>query len=285
MLGDAAFVALDADLALGFYTAALKATDGSLALRLRARIGLARNANGRSLATLDALKALDGMPNIFIGEGIATWMKTLPFMEDEKFLALVDKHAGLLPLANWHWNLNTVLWALRQARNVAGDFVELGVFKGHTTLFTAEYLGFADWDRRWFLYDTFDGIPDDQVDDGWAEKNVMAYRGTFSFEEVRDRFAEFPNIEVIKGRVPEILETRCPERIAFLHVDMNNAQAEIAALDALYDRLSPGGVIVFDDYGWDVSRRQFDSENAWFAARGMQILPLPTGQGLFIKPA
>jgi hypothetical protein len=199
-------------------------------------------------------------------------------------MALVEKHAELLPLPNWHWNLNTMLWAVRQAQDLPGDFVELGVFKGHTTIFAAEYVEFATWARRWFLYDTFDGIPDDQVDEGWAEVNATTYRGQFSYEEVRDRFSAFPNIEVIKGRVPEILHEVCPQQIALLHVDLNNMSAEIAALDFLYDRIMPGGVIVFDDYGWAVSRLQFEAENAWFAERGLKILPLPTGQGLFVKP-
>lgn len=178
-----------------------------------------------------------------------------------------------------------ILWAVRQARLVEGDFVELGVFKGHTTLFAAEYLEFQTWDRRWFLYDTFEGIPEDQLDPGLEETNKLIYDGTFSFEEVLDRFSGFPNIAVIKGRVPEILAENSPPKIAFLHVDLNNTVAEIAALDALYDRIAPGGVIVFDDYGWATARAQHDAENAWFAARGLYILPLPTGQGLFIKPA
>lgn len=284
-LGDAATLALDGVLARSFYSAALKEAKGFLWLRLKLRLGLLRHPNARTLTTFAALKAIDEAGFIFVGEGLATWQKTTPFMEDKKFLQLMDKHADLAPLPNWHWNLHTVLWAVNQARHVPGDFVELGVFKGHTTMFVADYVDFAQWDRRWWLYDTFDGIPDDQLDEGWAEKNALAYHGTFSFETVRDQFAIYPNIDVIQGRVPEILAERCPERIAFMHVDLNNVAAEIGALDVLYDRVSPGGVLVFDDYGWAVSREQHLAENAWFAARGLQILALPTGQGLLVKPA
>jgi len=69
-----------------------------------------------------------------------------------------------------------------------------------------------------------------------------------------------------------------------MHIDMNNPTAEIGALDALYERVSSGGVILFDDYCWATARAQMLAESAWFAARGLRVLPLPTGQGLFIKP-
>tara|TARA_R110000787_G_scaffold107589_9_gene215612 strand:+ start:212 stop:463 length:252 start_codon:yes stop_codon:yes gene_type:complete len=83
--------------------------------------------------------------------------------------------------------------------------------------------------------------------------------------------------------VPDILEGNTPGRIAFLHIDMNNAVAEIAALEALFDRVSPGGSIVLDDYGWLDYIRQKQAHDAFFAARGYQVLELPTGQGLVIK--
>jgi O-methyltransferase len=285
-MADGLMLAGDPVTAANLYALALKrATTPEYREALLVRHGLASTTNRRRVPMHGVLQSLEKIgPHAFVSEGLATWQKTLPFMDDERFLELASKHAHLLPIPNWHWNLQTVLWAAKQARAVEGQFVELGVFRGHTSIFLAEYLDFAAWDKRWYLYDTFEGIPTDQLDPGWADSNKAAYNAqTFSYEEVRERFAPFPNIEVIKGRVPEILSETSPDRIAFLHVDLNNSAAEIAALDALFDRISPGGVIVFDDYGWATAKAQHDAENRWFAERGLQILPLPTGQGLFIK--
>jgi hypothetical protein len=170
----------------------------------------------RQLILLQEVERQAGGGNVFVGVGMALSFRNHSFLDDERFMAIAEKHRGLLPMANWHWNLNAALWAVWQAKDVAGDFVEFGVFKGHTTLFLADYLDFATWPRRWFLYDTFDGIPDDQLNAGWAERNEKVYKGTYSFAEVRDRFSAFPNIEVIQGRVPEVLDQRCPDRIAFV---------------------------------------------------------------------
>lgn len=273
------------DGAAALYERFLPLARGDMKRRMQLRLGMARAPSLRVVSDFAMLQQLErAQREVFLGDGLATWLKTTPFGDDDRFLALADKHAHLIPLHNLHWNLSTVLWAARRAARVEGDFVELGVFKGHTTLFVAEYLGFQDWPRKWFLYDTFEGVPDDQLDAGWADSNARAYKGTFSYEAVAAQFAPFPNIVLTKGRVPEILDEVCPDAIAFVHVDLNNTAAEIAALEKLYDRITPGGVIVFDDYGWATARAQHDAEDRWFAERGLEILPLPTGQGLFIKP-
>ncbi len=62
------------------------------------------------------------------------------------------------------------------------------------------------------------------------------------------RFAGYANVRVIKGVVPIALEG-APARIAFLHLDMNAAAAETAALDRLFRRIVPGGFGLMDDYG------------------------------------
>lgn len=275
----------DFDMAAKLYRLALEqAPTGDAQRQIRMRLGIVSAGKKMTQPLRRVLRELEqNALDVFVGHGLATWGKTLPFFEDPRFLELADRHSQLLPMANWHWNLQTVLWAVQRARKLDGDLVELGVFKGHTTLFCAEYLGFADWPKQWFLYDTFEGIPEDQVDAGWEDVNRVAYTGRFTYEEVRDRFAPFPNIKVIQGRVPEILAKDAPDKIAFMHMDLNSSVAEGQALDVLYDRLVSGAMIVFDDYGWSVARAQHDAHNAWFAARGERLLSLPTGQGLFIK--
>ncbi len=250
------------------------------------RRGLIAHPRPDTAALMTLLNQIEQItPHAFVGEGLATWHKILPFMHDKRFRETAERHAHLLPLPNWQWNLQTALWAVSQARHVPGDFVELGVFKGHTTLFCADYVQFQTWPKRWWLYDTFEGIPEDQLDPGWENANKAAYHAAaFSFEEVTARFAGYPNITVTRGRVPEVLDEAGPETIAFMHVDLNNSTAEIAALDRLYDRLSPGGVILFDDYAWAASAAQFKAERRWFNARGLTLLPLPTGQAVFVKP-
>ncbi|WP_334163240.1 TylF/MycF/NovP-related O-methyltransferase [Phenylobacterium sp.] len=271
--------------ALLLYRKILPEARGAQRRAILNRISLASQPTPRTAAAFAMLQQLErSTRDVFLGDGIATWLKTTPFLDDERFMALADQHSGLIPIAGLHWNLATVLWAVKRAERLDGDLMELGVFRGHTTLFTADYVGFADWPRKWFLYDTFEGVPDDQLDEGWGDRNERAYKNTFSYEEVAERFRPFPNIVITRGRVPEILDEVCPERIAFLHMDLNNSQAEIAALERLYDRIVPGGVIVFDDYGWAAARTQYEAERAWFAERGLEILLLPTGQGLFVKP-
>lgn len=269
------------------YAAALAEAPTTIRASIMARQGMARYAAPMStdmLSIQHAIEKVHPRKNAFVASYLAVWGKTNSFLADEKFMRLAREHEHLLPITNWQWNFMAPLWAVAQTRNLPGDYVELGVFKGHTTLFLADYYDFAAWDREWFLYDTFAGVPDDQLNPGWAQANKMAYQNNqYSYAEVRDRFAKFPNIHVIQGRVPEILEERCPEKIAFLHMDLNSAVAEVAALEFILDRVVAGGVIVFDDYGWQTAIAQQTAEKAWFAERGLTVLELPTGQGVFIK--
>ena len=74
-----------------------------------------------------------------------------------------------------------------------------------------------------------------------------------------------------------------PDRIALLHVDLNDAAAERGVLEALYPHVAEGAAIILDDYGWDHYKAQREGADAFFAAQGNEVLELPTGQGLVIK--
>ena len=64
---------------------------------------------------------------------------------------------------------------------------------------------------------------------------------------------------------------------------MNAVMPEIAALDFFWDKISKGGVILLDDYGFKEHLAQKETQDVWAKNHGVAILSLPTGQGLIIK--
>jgi O-methyltransferase len=100
---------------------------------------------------------------------------------------------------------------------------------------------------------------------------------------VCERFAPYSNVRIVKGIVPYSFQDAVPEKIAFLHIDMNTKKAEMLALEHLFDKVSPGGMIVLDDFGWIGHANQCKAELAFMRERGHPVLESPTSQGLILK--
>jgi hypothetical protein len=212
----------------------------------------------------------------FAGDNMIVFSRNLSFLDDPRFLAALERHAETPIERTIIWRTAVLVWAARNGLRREGDFVECGCYRGTSARIVAEMLEFGSSGREFWLYDLFD-YPEGST------HGRMAGMGPDLFETTRARFADLPNVRVSRGSVPAVLEGNSPDRIAFLHIDMNNAPAEIGALEALFDRVSPGGVIVLDDYGYHGYRDQRDAERAWFAVRGYDVMELPTSQGLIIK--
>lgn len=66
---------------------------------------------------------------------------------------------------------------------------------------------------------------------------------------------------------------------------MNCVAPEVAALEYFWDKMVSGGVIIFDDYGYANSTNDQKFAHDKFArSKNVEILTLPTCQGLLIKP-
>jgi hypothetical protein len=191
-------------------------------------------------------------------------------------MSLFARHAETVPEGSLLWRIAVLLWAAKRALARPGDFVEAGAYRGTTAHILYDYLDFSTLDRRYYLYDLFDAVPE-------AGQQVKPHHGPALYDEVRARFSACPNVAIVKGSLPGSLDQAAPERIALLHIDLNNADAELGVLEALYDRVADGAAIVLDDYGWIAYEAQKRVADAFFAARQIDVLELPTGQGLVIK--
>jgi O-methyltransferase len=216
----------------------------------------------------------------FAGDMLITFNRNMGFFDDAKFMQAFNGSVTNAVEKTLIWRLHVLCWCALNSLRVAGDFVECGVFQGFCSSVATHYLDFGSRDKQWYLYDTFTGIPPDQLDPGHQSSPDFEQPGLY--EAVVQRFAAYRNVHVLRGRVPEVLRERAPEKVAFMHLDMNSAAAEMGALEFFWERLSPGAAILLDDYGWRGYRAQKLAEDPFFAARGRQVLELPTGQGMVL---
>ncbi len=191
-----------------------------------------------------------------------------------------------------HWRIHVALWAAGMAGTLQGDFVECGVNRGFISSAIMEHL---DWDslgKTFYLLDTFCGIDErfltpEEREQNLTEKNKKQLESGFyttDLECVKENFSQWRNVKIIQGPVPETLEEVQAPRIAFLHIDMNNVVPEIAAFNYFWPCLVPGSCVLFDDYGWRGGGLQKPAIDEAVAAVKANVLALPTGQGLVIKP-
>jgi len=223
---------------------------------------------------------------VYAFDNLIALNRNLAFLEDEKFSLSFNKNAVHPQEKTLAWRLHTLVWAANQCLNVQGDFVECGVFRGFCSAVISDYLEFENMEKQYFLYDTFTGIPEEMNSEGFPNDgyvSVLKGEKDSVYNQVKDRFSKYENIHVVRGIVPASFKIQCPEKISFLHLDLNSSMAEIAALDVLFEKISPGGIVVFDDYGQLAHREQCLAENAYFNKLGYKILEIPTGQGLLIK--
>ncbi len=223
-------------------------------------------------------------------DNLWVWHKNVEMLQDERFKSAYRR--GVLASGKRdlkiQWRLHTLCWAAQHARSLPGDFVECGVFTGICSVTVCEFIDFNATGKWFYLFDTFRGIPEEQISEDERRLDRVHQNRIFYGEDVWERakanFSPYRQAILVRGRVPDILPTQPIEKVCYLHLDMNIAEPEVAALRYFWDRLVPSAPIVLDDYGWWSYYPQKKAMDAFAKEKGVGILTLPTGQGLMLKP-
>ncbi|HET6184821.1 MAG TPA: TylF/MycF/NovP-related O-methyltransferase [Acetobacteraceae bacterium] len=228
----------------------------------------------------------------FNGCGLRAFGKSAHFLADPRFKRAHARgwnsgHKKAAHIDDNRWITHVALWAASQAAQTEGDFVECGVDTGMLSLAICDWLDFNTLDRDFWLFDTFAGIPDEQMTEA-ERQGIGGWHNRNSYEEcyelARANFAPWPRCKLVRGTVPETLAAfPADRRVAYLSVDMNIVLPEIAALAFFWDRMSKGGVILLDDYGWSSHAAQRNAFDDFARAHGAAILSVPTGQGIIVR--
>jgi hypothetical protein len=183
--------------------------------------------------------------------------------------------------------------ALREAvayivrHEIPGDIVECGVWKGGSMMAVARtLLEHGATDRRLFLYDTFEGMsqptPVDRdyrgesatriLEDSDRQTNlVWAYCPLAEVQRNMQRTGyDEQKIVYVRGKVEDTLPAEAPERIALLRLDTDWYESTYHELKHLFPRLSIGGVLIIDDYGyWEGAKKAADE---YFSGHQVPVL-------------
>lgn len=169
---------------------------------------------------------------------------------------------------------------------VPGAIVECGVWKGGSMMAAALTLLRLDAaDRDLFLFDTFAGMPPPTEEDAfsaydgydptrhWRRRQKSESLNTWHYVPAADVRAAvlstgYPGerVHLVEGKVEDTLPASAPERIAVLRLDTDWYASTKHELEHLYPLMSPGGVLILDDYGhYEGARRAVDE---YFAEHG-----------------
>jgi hypothetical protein len=170
--------------------------------RVRAFLqGLARSQTGVGDTTPYRLART---VNVYASDGLLG-LHRHAFLDDPAFQRAYLRGARALGGQDWYqwqWRVHIGLWTAASANRLDGDFVECGVNYGFLSSAMMEFL---DWDRlgkTFYLLDTFAGV----------DPRFITVTSASSSERSRKR------------------STRSTRAVAFLHIDMNCAPPEVAAL-------------------------------------------------------
>jgi hypothetical protein len=173
-------------------------------------------------------------------------------------------------------------------RGVPGAFAECGVWRGGSVLAMVLTLQEVGEERDIYLYDTFEGMTEPTARDTsphepparetWAAAERGGARPwpelfdpeQFNEEAVRSTVTSsgYPaeRLHFVRGPVEQTLPAQAPDDLALLRLDTDWYESTKHELEHLYPRLSPGGILIIDDYGhWEGARQAVDE---YFAEHG-----------------
>ena len=227
----------------------------------------------RSAANISQANSPSG--NAALVDDLFVWFRAVHFLRDPSFIEAMGPLRDDQVLRARIWRVYTLCWAAKSCMTLDGDYVDIGCYDGKTVAVIDRYCRFSQQEaKKYWLFDIFDNPP--------LESRKVGH-GPDLYEQVRSMFADESRYSVVKGPVPDSFEGNLPQKIAFAQIDLNAAEPELAALEAIFDRIVPGGMIVFDDFGFSRYSETRKLEADFMSRRGLAIFESPTGQGIFIK--
>lgn len=168
-------------------------------------------------------------------DGMRLYGKNTDFLQDDRFLRAyragmdsghkIGRRKGSQADIHIEWRVHIAIWAACHAARLDGDFVECGVNTGIFSLAICNYIDFNATGKYFYLFDTFCGIPEEQMLDAERPFRTVENKSYYEecYETARRNFEPFQRARLVRGKVPDTLGDVSIEKVCYLHIDMNIA--------------------------------------------------------------
>jgi O-methyltransferase len=166
------------------------------------------------------------------------------------------KDFTMIPVEEYINNLRLA----ERVKTVNGCVVECGVWRGGMIAGMSEIVG---KDRHYYLFDSFEGLPEAHDIDGEAalkwqsDKTSVAYfdncKAEIGWAEKVMKLANAKNVIIVKGWFNETMPLNTiSEPIALLRLDADWYDSTMVCMDYLFEKVATNGIIIIDDYhAWE----------------------------------
>jgi O-methyltransferase len=170
----------------------------------------------------------------------------------------------------------------RRAARLDGDMAECGVYTGGTAHLISETLNGAA-NLTFHLFDSFQGMP--QSAEPERDYHAPGDFAETSVARVQQRLSTYDFVRFHVGFVPATFSDLDPAaRFSFVHIDMDIYPSTLDCCRWFWPRMSAGGVMVFDDYGFFPYRAAAQAAvDEFFTNEVEKPILLPTGQAVVFK--
>lgn len=151
----------------------------------------------------------------------------------------------------WHFchlDFQNIFQALKATKNLSGDYVEIGTYKGDSARATLHYMKEANIQRNSYFLDTYEGFSYEEAkksnDALWQNSHTDT-----SMEQVREYLKDYPEAILKKANIITDEFPKEIKRIAVCNIDVDMYDAIYAALNKVKDLIVPGGIIISEDCG------------------------------------
>jgi O-methyltransferase len=151
---------------------------------------------------------------------------------------LFDKLAHAASIAVIGTNVFSLSKFVEEVKDIPGDIVECGTYRGGSAIAMA-----VSTHKKVWCFDTFSGMPEVTIHDQHQKGDF-----TTTLDEVKRNVSDYQNIILVPGEFKDTIPEARIGLLALVYLDCDLYESYWTALASFWKQLSPGGILIAEDY-------------------------------------